>query len=657
MNKSLLVVFVCCFLPFALFAQTYPVSIRNTTRINTGALEFSPAYYGNGIVFVTSRKQGGMIDPKIGETFFELYYADLDLYGAPYRPEPFSVEINSFFHEGPVSFNRPGDKIYFTRNSQQRGATTADKSGRVSLKVYEAHRGLYDWERVREMPFNSNQYSCMHPSLSYDGSRMFFSSNMPGGFGKRDIYFVDWDGQKWSEPINLGPEVNTPNDEVFPYVHDNGTLFFSSQGHNSFGGMDVFMIDLSGINWGRVINVGEPINSRQDDFGFVIDPDGLKGFFSSNRNGGMGKDDIYGFDAPDGLKGMRPVANVALTLKVIDGENNAGLSQAAVRIFERSNDGLIKDGNTYSAKLLDDPNRPGEYIMQLDRKPEDDLGAPSILSERNGEAELGLASNKEYILLVSKDGYQTKEIPFIPRIQKGKAQLDVILPKRNCVNLRGLALTEKTDRPIPNAKVRIISSCGGKELLLQTDLDGSYNYCLEFGCVYTVYIEKMGFRTGQTQISTENVRGSRSFSSSVRLTPTGETAVRKPLAEGTVIVLENIYYDFNKASLRSGNARDLDALARLMLKYPTMEVELTAHTDARGAADYNLQLSQRRAEAAKEYITRQGVSASRIKTQGLGESAIRNHCKDGVDCSETEHQYNRRTEVKVTRINEPAAME
>jgi outer membrane protein OmpA-like peptidoglycan-associated protein len=192
---------------------------------------------------------------------------------------------------------------------------------------------------------------------------------------------------------------------------------------------------------------------------------------------------------------------------------------------------------------------------------------------------------------------------------------------------------------------------------LSSNLDGSFDYCLDLGCTYTILAEKYGYKPSQTQLSTENVRGSRSFSVSMHLVPNSEEVMSKPLAEGTVIVMENIYYDFNKAAIRTSDARDLDALTRLMLKYPTMEVELGAHTDSRGTTEYNQQLSERRAEAAKEYLVRKGVAANRIRTKGFGESQVRNHCKDGVECTEKEHQFNRRTEVRVLKINESAAYE
>ena len=138
----------------------------------------------------------------------------------------------------------------------------------------------------------------------------------------------------------------------------------------------------------------------------------------------------------------------------------------------------------------------------------------------------------------------------------------------------------------------------------------------------------------------------------IKLLAGSELSVREPLKEGTVILLQNMYYDFGKSVVRTGEARDLDALLRVMQLFPSMHIELSSHTDSRGAADYNLQLSLKRAEAAKEFLVQRGVDAVRIRTAGFGESRLRNGCKDGVPCSEAEHQQNRRTEVRVIRMDE-----
>jgi len=638
-------------------AQNAAVTLRNCTRINSTALEFSPAFYGNGMVFVSSRKRTGEVDKVTGETYFELYYADFDEDGSPIHAEPFSAELNSDRHEGQVSFSKSSDKMFFSRNSISKGVPQAGKDDTVRMRVYEAFKGPYDWERVRPLPFNNLNYSYMHPSLNYDGTRLFFASNMPGGYGKMDIYFVDWDGTRWSEPINLGPEVNTSGNEVFPYIHDNGALFFSSTGLRGLGGLDLYMIDVSGAEWGKVVNLGQPYNSKADDFGLILDKESTRGFFSSNRNGGAGKDDIYAFEAPAGLQGLKPVVQVSLRVTAIDEENNAAMPNVNVRVFERSTDGLIKDGNTYAATLVPTSDQSQELIMKLNRKTDDELGNPTAVTGRDGAATISLAANREYVILISKAGFKTQELPFFPKAQTLKNTLEVRMEHINCMPLHGIALTDKYDKPIPNAKIRVISNCNDKEVLLTSSLDGSFEHCLDLGCTYTIWAEKYGFKPSQTQLSTENVRGSRSFSISMRLVPINDEVMRKPLAEGTIIVMENIYYDFNKAAIRTTDARDLEALTRLMLKYPTMEVELGAHTDSRGTSEYNMQLSIRRAEAAKEFLVRKGVAANRIRTTGFGETQIRNHCKDGVDCVEKDHQFNRRTEVKVLKINETALYE
>lgn len=648
-----LLTFCLLFLSSDLSAQN-GVTVRNCSRINSPALEFSPAFYGNGMVFVSSRKRTGEIDKVTGETYFELYYADFDEDGLPIHPAPFSAEINSERHEGQVSFTKSSDKMYFSRNNISKGVPQAGKDDTVRMRVYEAFKGPYDWERVRPLPFNNVNYSCMHPSLNYDGTRLFFTSNMPGGYGKMDIYFVDWDGSKWSAPINLGPEVNTPGNEVFPYIHDNGTLFFASTGLRGLGGLDMYMIDLSGSEWGKVLNLGQPFNSKADDFGLILDKEADRGFFSSNRNGGSGKDDIYAFEAPNGLQGLKPVLQATLRITAIDEDNNATMPNVNVRVFERSTDGLIKDGNTYAATLVPATDQSQDLVMRLNRKNDDELGSPTAVTGRDGSATISVAVNREYVLLISKSGFKTQEIPFTPKAKELKNTIDVRMVHINCIPLKGIALTDKYEKPIPNTKIRVISNCSGQEVLLTSNLDGTFDHCLDLGCTYTILAEKYGFNPTQTQLSTENVRGSRSFSISMRLIPNSEEVVRKPLAEGTIIVMENIYYDFNKAAIRTTDARDLEALTRLMLKYPSMEVELGAHTDSRGTSEYNLQLSQRRAEAAKEFLVRKGVAANRIRTTGFGETQIRNHCKDGVECAEKEHQFNRRTEVKVLKINEAA---
>ncbi len=641
------------------------IVVENLTGVNSNTFDFSPTFYADGLVFVSSRFKGGLIDPGTGEPFFELFYAPFDREGVPQRPQAFSIEINSALHEGPVSFDRDENTIFFTRSNQTQGVSKADQSGKVVLKVYEATRGIYDWENVRELPFNRDSFSCMHPALSPDGTRLFFASNMPGGYGGMDIYMVERIGTTWSDPINLGPEINTIKEEAFPFMHESGTLFFASNGHRGLGGLDMFSIDIGTPVWGKLSNLGEPLNSPSDDFGIIVDDEGRLGYFSSNRRGGLGRDDIYLIEAPAGLQGVRMPDLFTLRVNVQDAGSNAPAAGVAVFLFERSPDGSIKNDSAYNVELAS-----GDEGLELKmvRKPLESLGEPDALTGRTGDAILQMPPLREYVILLAKDGYKTVEAPFSPESAEPGAPLNISLERSNCISVSGMISSERSGVPIPSARILIRNSCDDKEQWVQSNANGAYEYCLDLGCAYTLIGKKEGYKDYQTQLSLVNVRGSRSFTVNLKLeegvqagvpaekeTTAAPVNTDKPITEGAVIVLDNIYYDFNKSVIRSGQARDLEALARLMNLYPSLEIELGAHTDCRGSAEYNLSLSRERAEAAKTFLISRGIAANRIKAVGYGESQPRNGCVDGVNCTESEYQFNRRTEVKVLKIDESDA--
>ncbi|MEK7253225.1 MAG: hypothetical protein AAB316_00645, partial [Bacteroidota bacterium] len=283
-----------------LYDKGEPPVLHNSSGINTSGSEFSPSYYQNGIVYVSQHKNGPVDNKK--QPFRELFYAELDEQGLPHHAEAFSLRVNSQAHEGPVSFSRDGNLLFFTRSNVQNGVVKTNADGvMVGLKIFQATRGEYDWENITPLAFNSVDYNCAHPALSADGKRLFFSSDMPGGYGDSDLYYVEKKGGEWSKPINLGSEINTNRKESFPYLHENGVLFFSSDGHGGEGKRDIFMVDISQTIPGAIINLGKPYNSPGDDLGFIINEDGTKGYFASDRNGGKGGDDIYMFEKKESL--------------------------------------------------------------------------------------------------------------------------------------------------------------------------------------------------------------------------------------------------------------------------------------------------------------------------------------------------------------------
>lgn len=631
------------------------IKMVNTNTINSGDVEFSPVIYHNGLVFV-SRYKNGPVDEKTGETYFELFYAELDPNGIPGKPQPFSVELNSQRHEGPVSFNRKGDRIFFTRTNQTNGVTKADRRAKVHLKVYEADRGYYDWENIRELPFNSDRYSCMHPALSSDENRLFFSSDMPGGYGGLDLYFVEKTPKGWSKPINLGPDINTSGNEVFPFQHNSGTLFFSSDGHKGLGALDLYMVDMGTRKWSRVINLGAPFNTVNDDLGLILNDRGTRGYFTSNRDGGNGKDDIYMFDIPSGIKGIQLPQMVSTLLTTYDGADSKRAIGVNVYVFEKNDDGIVNNEALYNLELAPGSGKNDEMAFKLVRKSEEQLGAPRQITNRNGEAVLQFEPAKSYLVLISKPGYATQEITYTTPQEPPFKPIEVVLVPSNCITLDGQVLSEKYNLRVPNALVKIVNECDGKMETTRTNINGAFQACLTMGCDFNVTVEKDGYLAGYADISTVKIRGSRSSQVELKLKPKNDAVLREPIRTGTVIVLENILYDFDKSAIRTGDARDLEALARLMKQYPSMEIELSAHTDTRGPEDYNLQLSVKRAESAKEFLVLRGINANRIKAVGYGETKPRNRCAEGVECSEEEHKVNRRTEVKITKIDESAVV-
>lgn len=626
------------------------VEVKNTNQINTEHLEFSPTYYSTGIVYVSSRQSKGPVDKKIGETFFQLYYADTDRNGMPLKGESFSSTVNSQLHEGPVSFNEKGTKMYFTRNNMKRGFAEKDSKGNVQLEICEATKGLYDWKDIKVLGFNSDEYKCAHPSLSPDGEKLYFASNMPGGFGGMDIYVVEKEGDDWSAPLNLGNAINTDKNDIFPFIHESGSLFFASEGHDSYGGLDIFMVDYANGKAGKVQNLQTPFNSIADDLGFILDREGTRGYFSSNREGGFGKDDIYMFEAKEGIKGVEAPTFIPSTITAKDANSLEPINLTAIRVFERAADGFIEGDNVYDLQLV--PDADGELTMKLIRKKDADLGEPRILTNTDGEAETEFKSDRQYIILASKEGYKPAEMTFSTVGKTEPQKIEMLLEPSACLTLYGKVQSMPYQTAVPNATVSIINDCDGSEEVLRSNINGRFETCLQRGCDFTIRAAQQGYENGSTKVSTVKIRGSRSLETEILLTAFTNDIVNEPIKAGTVIVLENIYYDFNKSSIRSGAARELDALVELMQQYPSMEIEMIAHTDARGSSKYNLDLSLRRAESAKRYLQSRGLAGERIKTFGYGESQPRNRCEDGVECTEEEHQYNRRTEVKIVKINE-----
>jgi outer membrane protein OmpA-like peptidoglycan-associated protein/tetratricopeptide (TPR) repeat protein len=267
--------------------------------INSEFSDYGTSFYKNTLVFTSARDTGGVFVKKhnwTNQSYTNLYGSLITDNGNLSEPEKFSKKINSKYHESTPVFTNDGLTMYFTRNNYLNGKKGKDSEKGVLLKLYKATKNGEEWSAVSELPFNSNEYSCAHPALSFDEKTLYFSSNMPGTKGMSDIYKVTIlsDGN-FGSPINLGDKINTEARETFPFISKNNELYFASDGHPGLGGLDVFVAQLNeNGTHGKIKNIGEPVNSNFDDFSFIIDTNSNNGFFSSNReNDNIGYDDIY----------------------------------------------------------------------------------------------------------------------------------------------------------------------------------------------------------------------------------------------------------------------------------------------------------------------------------------------------------------------------
>ena len=325
--------------------------------INSEFSDYGGSFYKENFVFTSARDTGGVANVKhkwTNAAFYNLYSATVSSEGYLVDPEPLSKKVNSKFNESSAVFTKDGNTMYFTRNNFINGKQKMDASKTTLLKLYKATKDDEGkWANVVELPFNSNDYSCAHPALSPDDKTLYFASNMPGTVGQSDIFKVaiNADGS-FGTPESLGGGINTEARETFPFVTDENEIFFASDGQLGLGGLDVFSVKVyEDGTMSKVFNVGSPVNSQQDDFAYLIDSKTKFGFFSSNREGGKGNDDIYKFveQIPLPYNCKQIVSGV-----ITDEETKEVLANAKVTLFD-------EDMNVISDMIA---NEKGEYKFE-----------------------------------------------------------------------------------------------------------------------------------------------------------------------------------------------------------------------------------------------------------------------------------------------------
>jgi hypothetical protein len=293
----LLVSILLIFFTNSLFAQLEAAqySIKNLI-VNTPYTDMSTSFWGKGrVIFASSKNSKEIVTQRVkssdsNKAFLEVFQAYVDENYELAYPRKVAMNFDSNFNQSNVNFTQDLEYVYFTSNNQSRSG-----NDEVILKLYKAKvQKNGDWTELVELPFNSNRYSCAHPTLNEEGTKLYFSSNMPGGYGDTDLYVVDvLPNGEYGKPKNLGGYINTSSKENFPEIN-NGLLYFSSDKKNGLGGLDIYMVPVDNL-FMEPVNLGEPINSKYDDFSFVINGNLRKGFITSDRPQGKGGDDIYSF--------------------------------------------------------------------------------------------------------------------------------------------------------------------------------------------------------------------------------------------------------------------------------------------------------------------------------------------------------------------------
>ncbi|MEO6882659.1 MAG: OmpA family protein [Bacteroidia bacterium] len=334
--------------------------VENMSMINSRDEDFAPAYGDRkhkSLIFSSTRPGaiGDKTDLNTGQTYSDLYTTTVDKNGKWSTPVSLAAPINSEYNEGAAEMDNKDKMIYFTRCG-------VVKNSQAKCQLYVATKKGSGWGDPELLPFCVDSFAFGHPSISEDGMTLFFSSDMPGGQGGKDIWFSKYDkkAKKWGNPINAGPEINTPQDEMYPYIRDDNTLYFSSNGHLGMGGLDIYSAQKIGDDkWGKVTNMLYPINSSGDDFAIIFDGKNERGYLSSNRDGGKGSDDIYSFVLPPLIftiqgvvadkESKQPIPNATVKLLGSDGSSVEATTDKAgmYKFAENGKDRYVNPNTSY----------------------------------------------------------------------------------------------------------------------------------------------------------------------------------------------------------------------------------------------------------------------------------------------------------------------
>lgn len=447
--------------------------VKQAKLFNSRRADFAPMFFDKShdvIYFTTTNEKvvGEKRSEITGMKKSDIWFSKKNERGEWQKPETVEGELNSELDEGIVSFSPDGTTMYLSKARREPNANTG-------VEIYTSQRSEASWSAPVKFEITADTLSSYgHPAVSPDGTYLYFTSDMPGGQGGKDLWRINLKERAGSLE-NLGEFINTPGDEVFPYVRTDSVIYFASDGHPGMGGLDLFRAELTSSGGWKVENMGVPMNSSSDDFGITFG-EGESGFFSTNRGDGRGYDHIYSFELPE------------------------------LQIW-----------------------------------------------------------------------------------------------------LSGWVL-DKDEEPVPNAVIRIVGNDGSNQKEIARN-DGSFRFPLERGVSYVMLAGAKGYLNAKQEFTSDTAEEDAEYGVDFIL-----ASITKP------VVIDNIFYDFDRATLRPESKTALDEMAQLLRDNPNVTIEMASHTDRKGSDDYNLDLSHRRAKSVIDYLIEAGISADRLQYQGYGES-------------------------------------
>jgi len=569
-------------------------------------------YDKGGVLFVTNEYKNHSVNknyPRTGQ-----YYSDIAWYDSTKATQVFKFYQKPFWldfifknkwrdvkstkgHDGPISFSPERDFMFITSNFEQKDIEGKMKYARLKQRIFKVDGDAFT---EFDFPFNSIKYSTGHATMDAKGN-VYFVSNRPGSMiksivNKDTIYSADiWkttynaENDEWSEPVNLGPTINTAEDELFPFISNWGILYFSSYGWNSIGGLDIFMSELDGSN---PEHIGAPLNSNADDFAYYVDEETGKGFFSTNRE--LFKDRMYAF--------YKPVFKADLVVEVKDCKGKTMKGQT-VKIKD------LKSSETFELK-----------------------------SDKNGKTEaLDLRKNHEYKIWFAGDKSMTADSATFKATQAVSEVVSLTSYFKQFTT--SVKVVDQNRQALSDVRLNVYKH-NGTVVKMNTAANGIYSWRNEGVEKVDSIVANLINHEDERIVIPATVSGN-------CVDTVTYTVILKEKQESEFIRLDLILYNFDKYFLRPEGKAELDKLVKYMKEHPDLKVELSSHTDSRGSDKYNMKLSKQRAQSCVDYIVGKGISRKLITAKGYGETRLLNKCKNGVWCSVDDHQMNRRTELKL----------